>query len=253
MKVYHIIDWATVYENNRSRTVKDLSWVPVPNKHDGEGYSTIMAHPRAAEIFTAWVLMLQVASRCHPRGTLVRDDGTALTPDALAVKTRAKPEWFEFALNFLQAQPIGWIGCKEVSEPQQLLLGRQEGDTQPPPNRQPSDEEGKGMEGREDNGDAGFPSEVLLWNAQSRLPAVQSMSADRKRFLSARRKDPFFVSNVEAAIKRIAESKFCTGDNDRGWTATFDWLLRPGTVTKVMEGKYNGSSKPSSARRGPNI
>jgi hypothetical protein len=40
-------------------------------------------------------------------------------------------------------------------------------------------------------------------------------------------------------VKRIASSAFCTGTNDRGWRATPDWLLRPDTAAKVLEGKYD--------------
>lgn len=43
-------------------------------------------------------------------------------------------------------------------------------------------------------------------------------------------------------VKRIAASAFCTGTNGRGWKADPDWLLKPGTAVKVLEGKYDGSS-----------
>jgi hypothetical protein len=116
VKLYRILDWEKIYENNRSRTVKDLAWVAIPNRHDGEGYSMIMAHPKAAEIFAAWILMLQVASRCQPRGSLVRDNGRPHTPQSLALKTRAKAEWFVTALQVLSSDEIGWIECEEMPE-----------------------------------------------------------------------------------------------------------------------------------------
>lgn len=115
MKFYRIKDWATLYENNRSRRVTDLSWVPIPNRHDGECYSLIMAHPRSSEIFTAWILMLQVASRCHPRGILVRDNGNAHTAETLAIKTRGKREWFELALEFLIAE-TDWLQVSDIAD-----------------------------------------------------------------------------------------------------------------------------------------
>lgn len=46
-------------------------------------------------------------------------------------------------------------------------------------------------------------------------------------------------------VQRIAASAFCTGANDRGWKADPDWLLRPGTATKVLEGKYDGTARVS--------
>lgn len=38
---------------------------------------------------------------------------------------------------------------------------------------------------------------------------------------------------------RIQKSSFCQGKNDRGWVASFDWFIRPDTVVKIMEGKYD--------------
>jgi hypothetical protein len=124
--LYRVKDWNDLYENNRSRAVKELEWVPVPNRHDGEGYSIVMEHPRAAEIYTAWHLILQVASRCQPRGSLLRPSGTPHTPASLALKTRGKAEWFELALTFLSSQEVGWLEVVEVAEKQPIPPQRQE-------------------------------------------------------------------------------------------------------------------------------
>jgi hypothetical protein len=104
---YQIIEWDKHYENNRSRQVERLHWVSVPNRHDGEGYSLIMADTRAAEIFAAWILIVQVASKCHPRGSLVRDDGTPMSLRAISLKTRGDLKWFEYAIPKLLE--VGWI------------------------------------------------------------------------------------------------------------------------------------------------
>lgn len=85
----------------------------MPNKHDGEGFSLVMAHPRAAEIFAAWVLIVQVASRCKERGVLAKDNGVPYTAQSLATKTRSKAEWFEIALEFLSSPDVGWLKAVE--------------------------------------------------------------------------------------------------------------------------------------------
>lgn len=108
--IYSVIDWDRHFENNRSRTVENLRWVCVPNRHDGEGYSLLMEQDDAAELFAAWVLILQVASKCQARGTLVRDDGTPLTAKSLAIKTRGDRAWFEKALNFFTTK-VKWMEC----------------------------------------------------------------------------------------------------------------------------------------------
>ena len=54
--------------------------------------------------------------------------------------------------------------------------------------------------------------------------------------------DPQFWVEV---IKKLDQSDFCAGDNDRGWVANFDFLLKPETATKVTEGCYDRKSKKS--------
>ena len=114
MTLYKIKDWEERYENNRSRKVKDLQWVPTPNRHDGDGFIFIMSLPDAAEVYAGWMLMLQVASRCHPRGTLVRANGTPHTAASLAAKTRGRAEWFEKALSALMDEEVSWLETSEI-------------------------------------------------------------------------------------------------------------------------------------------
>lgn len=105
--MYKVKNWNDLYENAQSRKVKDLAWVPVPTRHDGERYTELMLHKNAAEIFTAWILILQVAARSQCRGSLMRNDGSEHTPSTLAIKTRGKKEWFELAIPLLMQ--LSWL------------------------------------------------------------------------------------------------------------------------------------------------
>ena len=80
---------------------------------------------------------------------------------------------------------------------------------------------------------------VAAWCAAPGLPRIRNLSDKRRRGLAARIKDAFFVEHFREAITKISESKFCLGDNDRGWKADFDFLLKPGVIEKVIEGKYD--------------
>jgi len=78
-----------------------------------------------------------------------------------------------------------------------------------------------------------------LWNAScGSLPHCLELKGARHQKAAARLRDRT-LDEWEAIISRIASSTFCTGQNDRGWVATFDWLLQPETATKVLEGKYD--------------
>ena len=109
---FRVKDWDKFFETHESRKLKRLSWVPVPNKHDGLGFRTLMGGQNGYEVYAAWVLVLQVASKCPIRGTLVDDSGRGLTAEDLAIKTGAPVKAYERALPILLK--IGWI--EELTE-----------------------------------------------------------------------------------------------------------------------------------------
>lgn len=59
------------------------------------------------------------------------------------------------------------------------------------------------------------------------------------------------LAEWETIIKRIAASDFCRGRNDRQWVANPDWLLKPGTAAKVLEGNYDNRAAPTPTRDAP--
>jgi hypothetical protein len=106
--MWRIRDWDEIYENANSRKIKSLTSVLVPNKHDGKGFRRIAKRSDAAEVYCAWILMLQVASKSPQRGLLVDGEGE-LTAADLADKTGFPEPMFANALNVLADKTIGWI------------------------------------------------------------------------------------------------------------------------------------------------
>lgn len=89
------------------------------------------------------------------------------------------------------------------------------------------------------------------WNSmasQCGLPPVMRMTAQRRKHISARI-DPWWQEHWQEALEKIPTRRFLIGDNERGWKADFDWFIRPDTVAKLIEGKYE-NSKGSSSRTG---
>lgn len=106
--LYSIRDWNTHFENAQSRPVKALHWVAMPIKHDGKSFRRIMLREDAGDVFAAWVLIVQVAAKCSPRGILIDDDGP-LGPADLAIKTGFPEAKFAKSLNILSSKEIGWL------------------------------------------------------------------------------------------------------------------------------------------------
>lgn len=90
------------------------------------------------------------------------------------------------------------------------------------------------------------PGDLMeLWNATTTkpIPRCRELTVLRSKKASARlRERP--IAEWRDVIARIQASPFCRGDNDRGWTATFDWILQPDVATKILEGKYE-NHKPA--------
>lgn len=87
----------------------------------------------------------------------------------------------------------------------------------------------------------GNPTEEIAqaWNEQSSLPQVAEVSEARREAARARLREDYFAAHWREALTKVASSGFCRGQNERGWQASLDWFLKPGTVCKVMEGRYD--------------
>jgi hypothetical protein len=82
---------------------------------------------------------------------------------------------------------------------------------------------------------------VEVWNQSKApsLPSVRGLGKSRRPAADARweeHPDPAFWTEV---VERINRSPFLTGKNDRKWVADFDFLIRPDTANRVLEGKYD--------------
>lgn len=81
-----------------------------------------------------------------------------------------------------------------------------------------------------------------LWNELcGNLPKVQSDKVRRKKIASMLKNFPE-RDQWALAIKNLAESPFCNGDNERGWRADFDFLLQAKSFGRALENFY---SKPT--------
>ena len=254
MKLYRIANWNDHYENNRTRELKKLDWVPIPNKQDGDGYTLIMEHANGAAIFGAWIACVQIASRCEPRGTLLRDGAKPHDSASLSRMSRVPEKTIKEMLELLTHGDIKWIEINNLKDECDNLA---EGCDNPAIECL----EGKGREGKEGKGSkpppSGFISEVFdAWNAMAEktgIPRCLIVSDSRRRTIQARERDPFFQENWNVAMDKVSKSNFCRGENDRGWTATFDWFIKPESFTKVVEGKYDNREQKKPAQRPTHI
>lgn len=80
----------------------------------------------------------------------------------------------------------------------------------------------------------------------SNLPSVKKITSQRKSAINARVKD-YGLNKIGEVFQTVSRNEFLNGNNDRGWTADFDWVMNPNNFIKILEGKYNGKAKKSNS------
>ena len=139
-----IADWDKVFENALSRKIDKLPWIRMPNTHDGDSFIELLeGHPNGTAHYGCWALLVQVASKTNPRGSLIRKDGTPHTAESVSRIVRAKVEIMTEAIRRLLA--IGWLIETEPNTTQPVSTTpvgyRADG---PPRLKKPSGEERRG-------------------------------------------------------------------------------------------------------------
>ena len=83
---------------------------------------------------------------------------------------------------------------------------------------------------------------INFWNEVKTedLPRVIRLSTKRSYKFSKRLKENPDLATWKKTIRRICASDFCNGNNDRGWKASFDFLINNEEgILKVLEGRYD--------------
>ena len=91
--------------------------------------------------------------------------------------------------------------------------------------------------------DGGAQKLAILWNQfkPSQCAKIDSLSPASTRYRNAKARwgekpDEMYWTYI---IKRLSELPFCLGTNDRAWVADFEFLVRPDSHAKILEGKYD--------------
>lgn len=48
----------------------------------------------------------------------------------------------------------------------------------------------------------------------------------------------YSLADMTAYFRQVENTPFLKGDNQSGWTANFDWLMKEANMAKVLEGNY---------------
>lgn len=81
---------------------------------------------------------------------------------------------------------------------------------------------------------------IEKWNElPDTISKISTLKKDTQRFkMLSQRVNEYGQEKVLQAIEKIKQSSFLQGKNNRGWTITFEWFVRPNNFVKVLEGNY---------------
>lgn len=98
-----IHDWEKHFERDRTKQWKNIQWVPIPNKQ-GTGYKKIMRDRiNGPTIFGCWISLVEIASKCDPRGDLSK-----YVIDELSLLTDIDVCVIEMSIRFL-SEVLDWV------------------------------------------------------------------------------------------------------------------------------------------------
>lgn len=80
---------------------------------------------------------------------------------------------------------------------------------------------------------------IDAWNGTG-LKQIERITPESKRGdMTRKRIRDYGLDKVLKAIENVKDSKFLCGDNKKGWTATYDWFIRPENFQRALEGNYD--------------
>src|SRR5689334_3121771 len=110
-------NWQEDFEISQSkRVVGPLSWVPLPTRQDGLKFSRLMRRKDGVTVFGTFILLLEIAARCEPRGSFLTKNGKMMTSSDFAEMSRAPRAVFDRAVKVLISEEIGWLELGALSE-----------------------------------------------------------------------------------------------------------------------------------------
>lgn len=77
------------------------------------------------------------------------------------------------------------------------------------------------------------------------LTGFVKLSQGRERAVQKLAKAGITMDQIAQAFARADASDFLRGQGQRGWRASFDWLVREDNLLKVLEGKYDNPEPPA--------
>ncbi len=178
-----IADWDKHFEYADSRKLVQLHWLRFRTRHDGQGFQRLIRKPNGVELFGAFILIAQVASKMEKRGVLANEHGD-LDAEDIGIMCGAPTEIIDRALKVLSEPKIGWVFWRSPDEvpksPDEVPKSPGFKNTYKQTNRQNRTQQAVGETGRFEvdceRFVAEYPNTVSDWDIQILLSEVRAQA-----------------------------------------------------------------------------
>ena len=80
------------------------------------------------------------------------------------------------------------------------------------------------------------------------FPRLTRLSEKRKRAIKARLRK-YSIDDIQRVFEIAEESDFQKGENNRNWSADFDWMMNDTNMAKILDGKYANRKSTASSKK----
>lgn len=251
----------------------DVKWIKITtDMFDNRKIRHLRRLPDGNNIVLIWVMLLTMAGRCNSNGMIFLTENIPYTPKMLADELCFEENTVLLALNALRQLNMivtdgeffsiaGWgehqntDGLERIREQNKLRKQRERErkllmsrDSHVTVTQSHATEEDKEEE-RDKEKDTDIREIVEIYNSLCpSFPAVRSVSNARKKAIKARQ-NTYTLEDFRTLFTKAEASSFLKGNNDRNWTATFDWMIKDSNMAKILDGNYDDRPKKASGRR----
>lgn len=251
----------------------DVKWIKITtDMFDNRKIKHLRRLPEGNSIILIWVMLLTMAGRCNSGGMIFLTENIPYTPKMLADELDFEENTVILAIQALEQLNMiatnaegfllipGWDeyqnieGMDKIREQNRLRKQKQRENSKLLPDMsrnvtgQSRDshatEEDKEEDIEKDKDKEGEKKE----KCQKIVDIFNSLcpSFSKVKFLSdsmisniSNLVERFPESDISTAFQKCEKSSFLKGNNPRKWKASFDWIIKPQNLPKILNGNYD--------------
>lgn len=250
----------------------DVKWIKIcTDIFDDEKITLIESMPDADGIIVIWFKLLCLAGKQNNGGVFMMNDKLAYTDEMLATIFRRSVNTVRLALNVFEQfgmveivdnvvtipnwekhQSLDKLEAEKEKARQRVAAYRERqrkiancngysNVTVTPCNATEEDKEEDIEKDKDKEGDKKEKCQKIVDIFNSLCPSFPNIKylSDSMKSYILNILEQFSESDISTAFRKCEKSSFLKGNNPRKWKASFDWIIKPQNLSKILNGNYD--------------